>query len=260
MSEEARPLLAVERRAQIIDLVRRQGVVRIDELSRVFRVSTVTIRSDLDALARQGRLTRERGGAVTDPRNSLSEVFEQRASLDLEEKRRIGRAAAALVSPGDAIIIDAGTTTAEMAKCLYGVTPLTVVTNAINVATEVGAYPGVRVFLVGGALNLDTLSTTGPQTERDLGDLVVQKVFLGADALDADMGVTDISIETAQVKRAMVKAGRHVILLLASSKWGRVALAKVVPLSAVHTLVTDTNLPGSGRSTLESLGAKVILA
>src|SRR5439155_22894047 len=131
----------------------------------------------------------------------------------------------------------------ELARSLAHVTPLTVVTNALNIATQVGSLPGVNVVVVGGSLNEETISTYGPQAERSLNDLVVQKVFLGTHAMELEAGVTDTSIEIVQVKQAMVRAARRVILLADSSKWGCVAFAKVVPLSGVHTIVTDSNLP-----------------
>lgn len=253
-------LMAVERRARIADLARSQGSVRIKDLCDLFGVSQVTIRGDLDFLAGQGVLTRDRGGAIANARASLFTAFDQRAGQNLEEKRRIGRAAARLVQPGDTIVMDAGTTVMELAKALDDVSPLTVVTNAVNVATQLGSLPDVHVILVGGSLSRETISTIGPHAERDLNDLVVQKVFLGTHAVDLEAGLTDLSIEIAQTKRAMVRAARQVILLADSSKWGRVGLAKVVPLSAVHVLVTDSGLPGEAQEAVKRLGVELILA
>jgi DeoR/GlpR family transcriptional regulator of sugar metabolism len=251
--------MAVERRARIAELARRDGSVRIKRLRDLFGVSEVTIRADLDILAEQGVLIRDRGGAVVNTRASLFTAFDQRAGLNLDEKRRIGQAAARLVRPGDTIIMDAGTTVMEMARNLEGISPLTVVTNALNVATQVGSLPDVHVILVGGSLSRETISTIGYHAERDLNDLVVQKVFLGTHAVDLQAGVTDLSIEIAQTKRAMVRAARKVILLADSSKWGRVGFAKVVPLADVHTFVTDSALPETAREAIEQLGVELVL-
>jgi DeoR/GlpR family transcriptional regulator of sugar metabolism len=243
-----------------VDLVAQRGLVRVSELSDLFHVSEVTIRDDLDLLTRRGILVRERGGAIANTNTTLATAFEQRASLNIEEKRRIGRAAAQLVNPGETIIMDAGTTIMEMAKALTNVSPLTVVTNALNVAIQVGAFSDVHVILVGGVISRETISTVGHHAERDLSDLVAQKVFLGAHTVELEAGVTSPSIEVAQVKRAMIRAGRQVILLADSSKWGRVTFAKVAPLSAIHTIVTDTNLPSDMRTAIERLGIQLILA
>jgi DeoR/GlpR family transcriptional regulator of sugar metabolism len=220
----------------------------------------VTVRHDLDLLAQQGLLVRDRGGAMPQAHASMFTAFEQRAGLNLEAKRRIGRAAVQLVIPGDTIIMDAGTTIMEMARNLGDVAPLTVVTNALNIATQVGSLPHAHVVLVGGSLSRETISTIGPHAERDLNDLIVQKVFLGTHAVDLEAGLTDLSIEVAQTKRAMIRAARQVILLADASKWGRVGFAKVVPLGAVHVIITDTALPAEAQAAIERLGIQLILA
>jgi DeoR family transcriptional regulator of aga operon len=260
--DESRGKLSVERRARIAELVAQHGAVYVNELSRMFGVSEVTIRSDLDVMAKQGLVVRDRGGAIANTKTNLATVFEQRATLNLEEKQRIGRAAAGLVTPGETIIMDAGTTLMEMAKSIENVAPLTVVTNAVNVATQVGIVPGVNVVLVGGSLSRETISTVGTIAERDLSDLLAQKVFLGTHAIDPEEGAVDVAIELAGVKRAMIRAARQVILLADSSKWGRGdngAFAKVVPLAGIDIFVSDVKLSPAARAILERHGVEVIL-
>jgi DeoR family transcriptional regulator of aga operon len=258
-AEESHSLLAAERRARIGALATRQGVVRTEELARIFSVSPVTIRSDLDMLAKEGLLVRDRGGAVVNTNTALTTAFNQRAELNLEEKQRIGQAAARLVVPGDTVIMDAGTTTMEMAKALTDVTPLTVVTNALNVAMQMGSVRDVNVILIGGSLNRDTISIIGPTATQHLLDLVVQKAFIGIHAFDED-GLTDPSIEVSQVKRAMIQAARQVILLVDSSKWHKVGFAKVARLAAVSTIVSDIGLPEDARAAIQRAGVELILA
>ncbi len=250
---------AGERRRRISELLMDQGAVRVQELSDLFMVSEVTIRNDLDIMARDGQLRRHRGGAVAMSPPNLSIAFEQRASLNLEKKRQIGRAAAQLVDAEDTIILDSGTTLAEMSKSLNLSDPFTVVTNALNVASQVGALPNALVILTGGTLNRETVSTFGPQAERSLSDHVVQKVFLGIQAIEPELGLTDTSIEIAHVKQAMIRAARRVILLVDSSKWRRVAFVKVAPLSAIHTVVTDSDLPDDARAAFEHMGVELIV-
>src|SRR5664280_2677910 len=159
--DPARPLLTAERRERIGALLQQRGVVRVTELSQIFDVSEVTIRSDLDTMAGEGRLQRQRGGALALESPSLNAMFEQRAVVEFEAKRRIGRAAAGLVQPHDRIILDSGTTVMEMAKCLTDRGPLTVVTNALNVATQVGVGLDVDVVVIGGALHRGNICTFG---------------------------------------------------------------------------------------------------
>jgi DeoR/GlpR family transcriptional regulator of sugar metabolism len=259
MVDAVKPRSAAERRLYIRELLVKQGAVRVQELSDLFMVSDVTIRNDLDAMARDGHLRRHRGGAIAAPSSNLAIAFEQRASLNLAEKRRIGYAAAQLVSAGDTIIMDSGTTVMEMAKSLHPGGPLTVVTNALNVATQVGGLPEAHVILTGGTLRRETISTLGPQTERSLSDHIVQKAFLGMSAIELEAGLTDTAIETRQVKQAMIRAASRIILLADSSKWGRVAFVKVAPLAAIHTLVTDSGLPPDARAAVERLGIELIV-
>ncbi len=248
-----------ERRLRISELLMDQGAVRVQELSALFMVSEVTIRNDLDVMARDGQLRRHRGGAVALSPPNLSIAFEQRASLNLERKRQIGRAAAHLVDAEDTIILDSGTTLMEMSKSLNISEPVTVMTNALNVASQVGALPNALVILTGGTLNPETISTFGPQTERSLSGHVVRKAFLGIQAIEPELGLTDTSIEVAHVKQAMIRAARRVILLADSSKWRRVAFVKVAPLSAIHTIVTDSDLPEDARAAFEHMGVELIV-
>jgi DeoR/GlpR family transcriptional regulator of sugar metabolism len=256
---EARRLLPTERKQYIIDLANKEGFVSVRELAELFRVSEVTTRKDFNELVEEGYLLRRRGGAIANTSTSLATAFEQRASLNLNEKRLIGRAAAELVNSSETIIIDAGTTTMEMAKSLKALGALTIVTNALNVAVQVATLPDVHVLQIGGSLSRETISVVGPLADRELHDIMVSKLFLGIHAVDLKAGLTDTSVEVAQTKRTMIRAARQVILLADSSKWERVAFAKIAPLSAVHTVVTDSGLSDSIRETVEALGIELVI-
>jgi len=259
MSPESRPLSA-QRRAAILDLLTSLGVVRVVELSERFGVSEVTIRHDLEVLAREGLAVRDHGGAIARTHTPLSVAFEHRAGQHLDAKRRIGNSAAGLVSPGETILLDAGTTVMEMARALTAVPRLTIVTNALNIAAQVGSLPDAHVVLAGGSLSRETLSTLGSLAERDLADLVVDKLFLGAHAIDIEAGITDVALEVARVKQAMIRAAREVILLADSSKWGQRAFAKVAALNVVHTFVTDDALPRPASALINARGIRLIKA
>ncbi len=251
------------RRRQILDLVKSDGSAHVTALARTFGVSTVTIRNDLATLEKTGELLRDRGGAITAPAPRQVKYLlglNERATLNLEAKQRIGKAAAQLVQPGDTIIMDAGTTVVEISPHLAAVRPLTVVTNALNVALTIGATTDAQVILLGGMLSRDASSSVGPLTEQTLADLTVQKVFLGTQALDFENGLTDTTLEIAQVKRAMIKAAKQVILLADSSKWNHTGFIKVAQLAEIDVLISDEKLPESARTAIERLGIRLFLA
>lgn len=260
--EASRSSSAVERRAAIVDLVRESGAVSVGDLVQRFGVSDVTIRNDLDVLARQGLVIRQRGGAIAQVETVLARAFDQRSNVNLKAKLRIGTFAARLVQPGDTILMDAGSTVMEMARRLGDLGPITVVTNALNVASQIIHCPKAHVILLGGSLTPETISTVGPLVEQSLSDLVVAKLFLAAHTVDVDGGIVDTSVEVARVKRAMIEAAGEVILLADSSKWtvrSPNAYARVAPLTAVQTVVTDGGLPPETRDAMERLGVRVEL-
>ncbi|MCZ7543302.1 MAG: DeoR/GlpR family DNA-binding transcription regulator [Anaerolineae bacterium] len=259
MAEARRSLMAAERRARITEFVVQQGSVRVSELSALFQVSEVTIRNDLDLLHKQGSLIRDHGGAIAEIHATAFIDFARRTRENLAEKQRIGRAAALLVQPDETIIMDAGTTVMEMARSLSSDLSLTVVTNGLNVASRMGMSSNAHVILLGGCFNRETISTLGTETERELDNVRVQRVFLGTHAMDIASGLTDTAIEVAHVKRRMVEAAREVILLADSSKWGRIAFAKTIPFSEVDIMITDAGLPDQAQKTLRSLGVELIL-
>jgi DeoR/GlpR family transcriptional regulator of sugar metabolism len=257
-TEGERGPLMLDRRGKIADLVRQRGSARVNELAEIFSVSPVTIRTDLASLEREGMLVRDHGGAVATPATSALIAFDQRTGMYQDIKAHIGAAAAALVAPGDTILLDAGTTVVEMVKHLRQHTPLTVVTNALNVAAELRDVAEAQVWMLGGTMNYATFGTLGPLVEQSLGDLMVQKLFLAAESLDLDYGVTDSTMEIAQVKRAMVRAAREVIVLADSSKFQRKGFIRVIPFTTISTLITDHAMPDDHAAHLKQQGVRVL--
>lgn len=251
-------LLTGERRVRIGELLARNGSVRVNELSRLFGVTEVTVRNDLDAMAREGLLVRDRGGAIAHTSTNLSTAFEKRALEHAEQKRRIGRAAAALVDNGETIILDAGSTVMEMTRNLTEEKSFTVVTTALNIATQVGSLPKVHVLVAGGFLSPETISTVGAIAERDLERLTVDKLFLSTQAFDVDTGLTDISLDVARVKAAMIRSARRIILLADSSKWGLSTFAKIAPLAEIDVLITDDGLSEEARKAIRQFEIELI--
>ena len=250
------------RRLQIRQVVQNDGFAHVSDLAKRFSVSEVTIRTDLTKLEKAGELIRDRGGAIA-PHETRKVTrllgISHRSGINRAAKQRIGKAAARLVQSGDTIIMDAGTTVVEMALHLRGISPLTVVTNALNVAMAIGASSDAQVILLGGMLSREASSTLGPMTEQALGTLNVQKVFLGTQALDLENGLTDTTLEIAQTKRAMIKAAKQVVLLADSAKWSHSGFIKVAQLEAVDVLISDSNFPSGARTALKRLGIELIV-
>ena len=250
------------RRRQILDLVHANGSVQVTELAKTFEVSAVTIRNDLAQLEKNGELQRDRGGAITPPpTRQVKQLLglNERATLNLPAKERIGKAAAALVQSGDTIIMDAGTTVVEMTPHLTALEPLTIVTNALNVALNAASTTAAQIILLGGMLSRESSSTVGPLAEQTLSTLAVQKLFLGSQALDLESGLTDTTLEIAQVKRAMIKAAKQVILLVDSAKWDHTGFIKVAPLDEIDIIISDKNLSPSAGEAAAALGIQLIL-
>lgn len=255
--------MSQHRRRQIQQVVQNDGVAQVDDLARRFDVSEVTIRADLTKLEQAGELIRDRGGAIA-PHHArkVTELLglAERTGIDREAKKRIGKLAASLVEPGDTILMDAGTTVVEMAPHLAGIAHLTVVTSALNVALEVGAATSARVILLGGELSREASCTLGSLTQQTLADFSVQKFFLGTQALDLESGLTDTTLEIAELKRAMIRSARSVYLLCAAEKWDTTGFIKVAPLTAVQTVITDKSLSPPARKSLQRLGLKLLFA
>jgi len=253
-------LMTSQRRGQIIAQVREQGSVRVTDLAKRFGVSEVTIRTDLDHLEREGKLVRDRGGALpvvmTRTVTSLPGL-DHRMNLHVEAKRRIAAAAAKRVHAGQSLIMDAGTTVIEMIPHLATIEGLTIITNALNVALAATAHTSANVILLGGVVGRDSGSTLGSRTEEMLKELLVDHLFLGAQAMDLQHGLTDTNMEIAQIKRAMIRSARRTTLLSDSQKWATSGLVRVAPLTAAQALITDHGLPGPARQELESLGLEV---
>jgi DeoR family transcriptional regulator of aga operon len=252
-----------ERRQRIADWVRQSGSVRVAELAAHFDVSEVTIRADLARLEKDQLLVRDHGGAtaVESHREVTSLLaIEARYSLQRAEKQRIAEAAARLVQPGDTIYLDAGTTVVEMIPFLAAVTPLTIVTNAVPIAVNAAATTSAEVILLGGTFNRVSASNLGAMTERSLGEFLVDRLFLGTQAADVTHGLTDTTIEIANLKRAMIRSAREVVLLADATKWGASGFIKVAPLSAIHAVISDAGLPADVQARLKKLGLRLTLA
>ncbi|MFK0521331.1 DeoR/GlpR family DNA-binding transcription regulator [Paenibacillus illinoisensis] len=237
-------MLAAERYDRIVEMVNESGSMRVSELSDRCRVTEETIRRDLDRLEQAGRLKRSHGGAVSIKDDQPEIPYRVRETTHAEEKKRIAQAALAMIRPGDRILLDASTTAGYMAANMPDI-PLTVLTNSIQVATELSSKDKIEVISTGGQLAQRSLSFVGPLAERSLETYHVDKLFLSCKGVHLDGGGISESNELqARLKQKMVGISDQVILLADASKFGVRAFARVTGLNAVHAVILNEQLDG----------------
>ena len=252
-------LLAEGRRRKILELVEQTGQVTIHDVVRRFAVSAVTARSDLDALSSNGAVLRSHGGAVRyEPAQDYP--LKVKATLHRSEKSRIGQAAAQLARPNETLILDSGTTTAEIAKCLKRAKlKFTVITSALNIANELADAPEISLIMLGGLLRTVSYSFVGPQAEAMLRDLHADRLFLAVDGFDLESGPFTPDVLEAQLNALMMKIAREVTVVADSTKLGRRSLFRIGPVENVHRLITDARAPEEFTNALRKKGVEVVL-
>ena len=255
-------LLVEERRRHIVELVKKDGRATVDDLAKRFDISAVTIRGDLEALSRSGAITRSHGGAIPVAHAPQDTPLPVKETRHLPEKRRIGAAAAGMISDGETIILDSGSTTVEIARCIRQRKwrGLTVITNALNIALELSAIANVRVMMLGGMLRSTSYSLAGPDAEQALSRLSADRLFLGVDGLDAEVGVTTPDPQEASLNTLMIRVSRETIAVLDASKLGQRSLSVIAPVSGLDMMITDTSASSDHIEALQGLGLKTLLA
>jgi len=248
-----------ERRQQISTLVKERGSVQVGPLAERFGVSMQTIRKDLRFLALRGVMERSYGGAISaDAVNVAAEpAVEVKRSSHASEKVRIGKLAAAMVAPGESIVLDSGTTTLQIARFLPDDEDITVLTYDIDILSVLAAKERLNIVMLGGTLRRKNRALYGAQTVAALEDLRVDKLFLGVDGLDIECGITTHYEPEAMLNRKMVRAAREVIAVTDGSKFGRVCLHRIINIEDIHHLVTEGSVPEDIRSASDRLGFRI---
>ncbi len=251
-------MLAEERRGRITQLIDEHGSATISVLSETMNVSAMTIRRDIAYLASQGRVIKTHGGAVSIRESTASEPgYEIKARVNVEEKRCIGMAAASMIDNGETIVLDSGSTTFQIASNLKNKRNLTVVTNDLMIATSLGKMSSLSVLLIGGSIRPGVFSTVGPYAEEMLSQLSVDKVFLGADAVNATKGVMNSNPEEVPIKRLMMSAGHRAILAVDHSKFKRIGLSFVCGVGDLDMILTDKGIDDETFAALRDSGVEV---
>ena len=252
--------LTLHRRAKILDQLESIGQVKVTDLSRQFKVSEVTIRNDLTLMEQKSLLVRARGGAIKAQRVAVDYLISVQTRQHHKEKEAIGRKAIELINDDDTIILDAGTTTMEIAKNLIKFKNLTVITNALNIAIRLADLKNIKLVIPGGILRQNTFSLVGPSAEESIRNFYCDKVFLGANGIDSRYGISTTSIEESYLNRYMIKIAREVVLVVDSSKFLQRTFTFVAPISAFNAIITDEDIPSEEQSRLEQAGVDVIIA
>lgn len=255
-------LLVEERRRLIVEYVESNGRATVEELATRFGTSTVTIRNDLESLARSGALARSHGGALPSTQTVTNDVpLNIKETRSHPQKLRIGLAAAKLIKDGETIILDSGSTTVEIARQIRQLKfeSLTVVTNALNIALELSGLPNIRVMMLGGLLRPTSYSLVGPDAEQALSRISADKLFLGVDGLDPLVGVTTPDPLEASLNTLMIRVSRETIAVFDASKLGQRSLSVITPISTLNTVITDHSASDEMVEALRDAGVQVML-
>lgn len=254
-------MLANLRRDKIMDLLREDGSAKVVDLARLFKVTEVTIRQDLEKMEKDGIVTREHGGAylknIGDQVRGFSVAHQE---MNTSRKEKIAAKSMEFIESGDTIILDSGSTVTEIAKKLKGFKNLTVITNALNIAMMLGAEPGIEVVMTGGEFKPPTLSLTGQKAADFFKGINVSKLFLATAGISLKSGLTYPSISDIVVKKAMIDAAETTYLVADSSKFGKSAFASLGALSLINYIITDDNIEDKDRKLFKENEIELIIA
>ena len=255
-------MLAAQRHKLIVEEVRRQGAVRVSELTDLLGVSEMTIRRDLDALSATGLLEKVHGGATLRGALSADEPgFEAKSHRQLREKEAIARAAAKLVEPGLSIGLTAGTTTWRLAHHLVHVPDLTVVTNSMQVANvlHANASPDLTVVLTGG-VRTPSDALVGPIAVASIRSLHLDVLFMGVHGITVEPGLTTPNLLEAETDRALVAASERIVLVADHTKWGIRGLSRIAGLDEIDVFVSDPGLDADARAAIGEHVQRLVIA
>lgn len=259
--ESGRGLYAAERRVAILSMLDQSSSVQVAEVAEAFGVSRVTARADLDALEHDGKLRRTHGGAVSLSKTLTVSIQDARVNVNVEAKRAIAVAAAGLVSDGDSILVDSGTTALEFVRALGGRTGVTVVTDDFTIADFVDrSMPAMDVVMLGGALRKGHRYTIGPLTLAALGMLHPDKAFVSPTAYVPGHGLMTNYPSMAELKRAYLGCAGKTYVLLDSAKVGASGLLRFGSLTEVDVVVMDADPTGVVAAEAAELGCGLVLA
>jgi len=252
-------MLNEERRNKILETLAQQRRLLVSEMAQELATTPVTIRKDLIVLEKRGLCQRVHGGAILPQSSDVDLALTEKEHLHSREKERIARVAEKQINDGDVIILDSGSTTTAIARRLRTRRNITVITNAVNIAWELAASENA-VILLGGTVREKSFSLVGPISEAAISRLMADKLFLGVDGIDLEVGYTTPNLLEANINRLMLQSAAEVIVVADSSKFGRKSLGVIAEVLAAGQIITDDKIPAGVHQRLVALGIKVTIA
>jgi DeoR/GlpR family transcriptional regulator of sugar metabolism len=251
-----------DRRQSIVELLQQNRQVSVVDLSRAFQISEVSIRRDLDYLEKTGIAQRVHGGAKLAAVVQPGTMFDARLRADVQSKASIGREAARLIQPGDTILLDSGTTVLEVARniprSLLDSGGLTIVTRSLSIAAELRKYRQIRLIVLGGMYLAEYDDFVGSQVENALQELHVNILFIGTEGVTPEHGLTTDNVLEASLYHRLASTADRVVVVASSNKFGVNKLQTLLPLDAVHLIITDDSAPEAILKILRERGLEVI--
>jgi Transcriptional regulators of sugar metabolism len=253
-------MLPHQRREKILEMIKEDGHAKVLQLSKIFKVTEVTIRQDLEKLEKDGFIEREHGGAYLKGVGVMVKNISLQNQENLVEKAAIAAKAVEFINDGDTIILDSGSTTTEIAKLISGFKNLTVITNSLNIALTLGVDPEVNLVVTGGEFKAPTLSLTGQKAADFFDNLHVDKLFLATAGITLKSGLTYPSISDICVKRAMIESANIVYLVADSTKIGKSSFASLGALSLIDYLITDSKITEDDKTMFQKHDIKLVIS
>ena len=247
-----------QRKAKILELLRTNGEVRVSELSRIFNISEVTVRFDLESLESQGLLTRVYGGAVSANKFYVDMDLHERYTTNAAEKKDLAERVAELVVDNDTLMLNAGTTITYILRAIKGRRNISIVTNSITNANEAAAYTGFNVILLGGSIDTKYQFTYGNDAIAQLSYYHASKAILSVDGVSSQAGLTLYYSNEVDIIRRMLTLADRTIVAADRHKIGRSTFAQIAPLDAVTTLVTNASANPDHLAAIREKGVEVI--
>lgn len=254
-------MLPAERRQRIIDLLKTQKYIPVNELSQKINASIATIRRDLTKLENDGILLKIRGGVSLSDRSRSEVSFEKRMDMNSEGKKLIAKKAVEFIQNGDVIILDAGTTTFFIAKEIFNLKmDVNIITNSLMIAKEAANYPDFNLIFIGGKFDWENMATIGPSAINFVSELSVDLAFIGTNGFDTIHGAMSFGEDNAILNKMMANAAKRVFIVADHSKIGKSAFFTSVPFEKFDTLITDRPLDNKIIESLKSKNIKVEIA
>lgn len=247
-----------DRRNCILEMLKENGKVKVNDLSRIFNISEVTIRNDLSELEEEGMLTRVHGGAVGTRKAYCNMSLNGRMNVNRDEKQQIAKAVKSMINDGDTLMLDSGTTTYFVAREMTDIKNLTIVTNSLQVAQELSYQSNINVILLGGSLDPRYQFTYGDDAQGQLQKYRADKMIIAVDGVSAESGLTTYHYLEAEVSRQMITRANRTIVVADHTKIAREGFAHIDSIKSIDTLVTNKKADKEELKAISNLGIEVI--